>query len=243
MALDNFIISSAPDQKHQADGYQESWIQFLKESDSDQKIKFFSGLSGLSLSFEEYSNLIVVGAKKLFLKFGIETVTDNGETAQRFMCMLYALDRKNRIVSDYVMVRKPIEGTVAPGEISGQLKRMWHRNWTHVQNEKDYSLDYFEVPGLIADYANVEDRLIRGYTFEIQEMADVIMPVMANDNVHEVQILIGLHGGAPVKSATPSSTCTFGVVFHATGETGSGFGDGGGGNFDIGTPCPDVCPS
>lgn len=242
MAAENFIIPS--DQKNKINGYQEEWLRFLEETNSDEMSKVFGDLSGVSLSFKEYSNLVVVGAKNISLKFGIEQLLDEPGSPYRFLCILYALDSKNRQVSDYVVVGKPITGgSVDPGEISDQLEQAWYQNWTRIQQNNHFKQVYFEVPGLLEDYSELRNRLIQGYTFEVQEMVDILFPSLADDTIHEVQILIGLHGGFHAKDSDPSPTCTFGVVFHAADETGHYLKDGGGGYFDIGTPCPDVCPS
>lgn len=198
--------------------------------------KVFGSMSGLHLSFSEYAALITVGATHLCVKFGLQGDVENSE----IVCVLYSLDTKHRIVSDYLVVSQPIKELGAgKGELTDQLAACWISNWNSCIASSQYDPRYFEVPGFDLHTSEVEDKVILGYNFKIQETVDVLLSNGPGKPVKNIHILFGLHGGPPEASAMPPSTSTLGVILHTSDN--NGVFRGGGGYYDIATPCPDVC--
>ncbi len=215
---------------------QDNWQERISKGAIDLE-KAFGTMRGLHMSFNEYASLITVGATHLCVKFGLHGNAKHSE----IVCVLYSVDSKHRIVSDYLIVSEQIsELGTGKGELTDQLATCWIANWTNCIANSTFDPRYFDVPGFDADITPPEEKVILGYNFKIQETVDVLLSNGPEDDVKNIHIIFGLHGAPQMENALPPPTCTFGVILHTADDNGL-IRDGGGGYYDIATPCPDVC--
>lgn len=229
--------------------YENAWRSLFGTSKTDHEIDLktlFEDIRGLTLSYQDYAALMVVGATQLCIRFGY----DGAEAKNKLVAILFALDAKGRRVSQYLKVAETIDThqpTVDEGELPDQLAYSWIDNWSYCLSSRYLDMQYFEVPGLEDVYQNQEDRIIRGYNFKIQETVDALFPIGGGAVVDKMNILFALHGAPHGDQEAPDTSCTFGVILHAHYKNDEnpeyGYGEDGSGYYDIATPCPDTCPN
>lgn len=195
-------------------------------------------MNGLLISEEEYVSLITVGARRIFVRFGL----DEQSGSLKPVCIFYAVDAKNRIVSDYLIVNQNISKIQSEeGELSDQLAKTWKGNWRDCMKENSILPSFFYVPALNVETVAPENKVLRGYSYDVQEIVNILFNTGGTADVKSVQVLFGLHGHPQVLTDYARPTCTFGILFHAADKNGKRLMNGLPPYYDIGTPCPDVC--
>lgn len=224
---------------------QDEWCKRMCDDEFDRSILFNEtidgegqAMKGLLISEEEYASLITVGARQICVRFGL----DDQSGSPIPVCIFYAVHAKKRIVSDYLIVYQRISDIQGDeGELSDQLANTWKKNYRDCMKDNSILPSFFYVPALNIDTVAPENKVLRGYSYDIQEIVNVLYNSGGDADVKSVQVLFGLHGSPEVLTDFSRPTCTFGILFHAADKHGRRLMDGLPPYYDIGTPCPDVC--